>query len=153
MIRYNYVPEDQLSEKTYEPLRDGTYKFEVININCDPDKDARVDLVLEGNGKSGRKSVFLNGENKLWLLVAYLKSIDRMDLYGKSGELDLFKTVSHIGTCSLVTRTKDGKEYQNVQFVPWNDFNEKKSVPHHVQQASTNGIDPNQDDPLDGIPF
>lgn len=141
MVKYVYKPEEELmsEKKVYQNLPDGHYNFEVINIVPGiEDKDDRVEFYLEGGGRSGRWSAFFSGLNsKLWILVNFLKSIDRMDLYSKNGETNLTKVMGHKGSLVLKTKYSEThkKEFQNADFVAHNGFHEK--APHHVQQATS----------------
>lgn len=138
MVKYDYVPEDKLQpEKGGFYFRDGGYDFEVINFyEGIGGKDDRIEMFLEGCGKSGKKSEFFSGaSNKLWKLVSYLKAINRMDLYSEKGLTDLSKTVGNKGYLLLKTKYSDQhkKEFQNIEFVPWNKFMETNDITNKEQ--------------------
>jgi|SRR5579872_1345005 len=160
MVKYQYIPEDQLkSSGEFVPYPDGTYSFEVIEVvEGDEFKDDRVVFYIEGCGRKGKKAQFFNG-SKLWILVEFLKSIDRMDLYSQKGETNLTKTFGHKGTMVLETTfsQKHGKEYQNIKFVPWNKFNESNDFSKYSMDVNEKSPEAQkwQDDYVasDEIPF
>lgn len=157
MVKYDYIPEDKLVNENENKgfyFKDGGYDFEIINVIEGVDgKDDRVEMFLEGNGRSGKKSAFFGGNPRmLWYLISYLKSIDRMDLYSTKGVTDLTKTISHKGFLLLKTKFSEnhGKEFQNIEFVPWNKHMESNET---LKKKEVDKSWKEVEDDSDDIPF
>lgn len=131
MPKYDGEHED----KSFEPIPDGLYPFEVVDANEHETKEQLIlDLVIDvGRAKPFKRKVWLTfSKSAIWVVAQFLDSVGLQDHYMKSeGHIEAsLEDEECIGLSGMLELKEgegnDGKVYSNIErFVPEEGFAEQ----------------------------
>ena len=131
MPRYDGEHED----KSFDPIPDGPYPFEVVDANEHETKEQLIlDLTIDvGRAKPFKRKVWLTfSKSAIWVVAQFLDSVGLRDHYTKSeghieASLEEDECIGLSGMLELKEgEGNDGKTYSNIErFVPEEGFTEQ----------------------------
>lgn len=142
MPQYNGEHED----KSFEPIPDGPYPFEVVDAN-EPDGSDQLILDLHidvGRAKPFKRKVWLTfTEKAMFAVVYFLDSVGLQDHYTKSeGHIEAsLEDEECIGLSGMLELKEgegnDGKTYSNIErFIPAEGFTEQPTSAKNSARAA-----------------
>ncbi len=141
MPRYDGEHED----KSFEPIPDGLYPFEVVDANEHDTKEQLIlDLTIDvGRAKPFKRKVWLTfSKSAIWVVAQFLDSVGLYDHYTKSeghieAELEDGECIGLSGILELKEgKGADGKMYSNIErFVPEEGYSEQPAGPDAKKSA------------------
>lgn len=169
MPRYDGEHED----KSFEPIPDGPYPFEVVDANEHETKEQLIlDLIIDvGRAKPFKRKVWLTfSKSAIWVVAQFLDSVGLQDHYTKTeghieASLEDGECIGLSGMLELKEgKGSDGKIYSNIErFIPEEGYSEQpanKARAEKINRARTNAEAKKQHEdttskplPGDDVPF
>lgn len=121
-------------DKSFEPIPNGSYPFEVVDANEINEDQIVLDLTIDvGRAKPFKRKQWLTfTEKAMWAIVQFLDSVGLQDLYTKSegyikASLEADDCIGLSGMLELKEgEGDDGKMYSNIErFIPPEGFTEQ----------------------------